>query len=82
MADLKIRMFKGAATDASTTVCFPVGVLKIASSLIPRQAAADLEEQGVDLEAIIRAAEDPNAHGTLAVIEQHEKKERIVIAVE
>ena len=82
MASLKIRIFKGPATEPSTTVSIPVGVLKIASSLIPRQAAAELEEQGVDLEAIIRAAEDPDAHGTLAVVEQHEKNERIVIAVE
>ena len=82
MADLKIRMFKGAATKPSTTVSIPVGVLRIASSLIPRQAAAELEEQGVDLQAIIRAAEDPETHGILAVVEQHEKNERIVIAVE
>ena len=82
MASLRIRIFKGAATEPSTTVSIPVGVLKIASSLIPRQAAAELAEQGVALEAIIRAAEDPDAHGTLAVVEQHEKNERIVIAVE
>ena len=37
---------------------------------------------GVDLEAFIRAAEDPDTHGTLAVVEQHAKNERIVIAVE
>lgn len=82
MADLKIRMYKGTATEPSTTVSIPVSVLKIASNLIPRQAAAELEEQGVDLEAIIRAAQDPNAHGTIAVVEQHEKNQRIVIAVE
>ena len=82
MATLKIRMYKGSATEPSTTVSIPVGVLKIASSLIPRQAAGELEAQGIDLEAIIRAAEDPDAHGTLAVIEQHEKNERIVVAVE
>jgi hypothetical protein len=82
MADLKIRMFRGATREPTTTVSIPVGVLKIASNLIPRRAAAELEEQGVDLEAIIRAAEDPTVHGTLAVVEQHEKNERIVIAVE
>ncbi len=82
MAVLKIRMFKGAATEPSTTVSIPVGVLRIASNLIPRQAAADLEQQGIDLEAIIRAAEDPNTHGTLAIVEQHERNERIVVEVE
>ena len=82
MASLKIRIFKGPATEPSTTVSIPVGVLKIASNLIPRQAAAELEQQGVDLQAIIQAADNPEAHGTLAVVEQHEKNERIVVAVE
>lgn len=82
MADLKIRVFKGTATEPSTTVSIPVSVLKIASNLMPAQAAAELHENGIDLEAIIRASEDPNAHGTLVVVEQHEKDERIVIAVE
>ena len=82
MANLKIRVFKGAATQPSTTVSIPVKVLRIASSLVPRKAAAELDEQGIDLEAIIRASEDPNAHGTLAEIEDHEKDQRIIIAVE
>ena len=62
--------------------CRPVGVLKIASNLIPSKAAAELRESGVDLDAIIEAAEAPDAHGTLAVVEDHEQGERIVIAVE
>ena len=82
MADLKIRVFKGAATEPTTTVSIPVGVLKIASNLIPPSAAAELEEQGIDLEAIIQAAENPDAHGTLVVVEEHEKDQRIVVAVE
>jgi hypothetical protein len=75
-------MFKGSATEPTTTVSIPVGVLRIASNLIPPPAATELREQGIDLEAIIQAAQDPNAHGTLAIVEQHEKNERIVIAVE
>ena len=82
MADLKIRIFKAGATEPTTTVNIPVGVLKIASNLMPSTATADLEAQGIDVEAIIRAAEDPNTHGTLAVVEQHERNERIVFAVE
>lgn len=82
MADLKIRVFKGQATEPSTTVSIPVGVLKIASNLIPPSAAVELRDQGIDIEAIIQAAQDPDAHGTLAVVEEHEKDQRIVIAVE
>ncbi len=82
MADLKIRVFKGGATEPTTTVSIPVSVLKIASNLMPSSAAADLEAQGIDVKAIIQAAENPEAHGTLAVVEQHERNERIVFAVE
>lgn len=82
MADLKVRVFKGTSTEPSTTVSIPVSVLKIASNLIPPAAAAELEDNGIDLDAIIRAAESPDAHGTLVEVEQHEKNERIVVAVE
>jgi hypothetical protein len=82
MANLKIRVFKGTATEPSTTVSIPVRVLKIASNLIPKKAAAELEEQGIDLDAIIQASENPEAHGTLAEVEDHEKDQRIIIGVE
>jgi hypothetical protein len=82
MADLRIRVFKGAETEPSTTVTIPAGVLKIASSFIPAQAAAELREQGIDLDEIIRASEDPDAHGTLVEVEDHEKDQRIIVSVE
>jgi hypothetical protein len=82
MADLKIRVFKGTATKPSTTVSIPVAVLRTARSLVPAQAARELEAQGIDLEAIIGASEDPTKHGTLAEVEDHEKGQRIIIAIE
>jgi hypothetical protein len=82
MAKLKIQVYKGAATEPSTTVSIPVRVLKIASSLMPRQAAAELEAQGIDLDAVIAASEHPDAHGLLAEIEDHQKDQRILISVE
>jgi len=82
MANLKIRVFEGRATEAKTTVTIPVGVLKVASRLIPRRAAEELQQEGIDIEEIIRASEEPDAHGTLVEVEQHEKDERIVISVE
>ena len=82
MADLSIRVYKGAATDPSTTVKIPVRVLRIAQSLIPGQAKRELEEQGIDVEAIIAAAENPEAHGVLAEVQDHEQDQRTVISVE
>ncbi len=82
MADLKIRVFKGGETSPDTTVTIPSGVLKIASKLIPKEAAGALEEKGIDVDEIIRLSSNPDAHGTLVEIEEHKKDERVVIALE
>lgn len=82
MADLKIRVFKGGETTPSTTVTIPRGVLKIASKLIPKQAAAALQEKGIDINKIIRLSASPDVHGTLLEVEDHKENERVVIALE
>ncbi len=82
MADLKIRVFKDNKSEPDTTVTLPGGVLKIASKLIPRQAINALQEKGIDLEEIIKLSDNPDARGTLVEVEEHEKNEKIVIALE
>lgn len=82
MADLKIRVYKGGASEPQTTVTIPGGVLKIASSLIPRQAMGALHDKGIDLGEIVKLAGNPEAHGTLVEVEDHKKNERVVIALE
>jgi len=82
MADVKIRVFKGDQRDLATTVTIPGGVLRIASKLIPRKAYAALSDQGIELEEIIRLSENPEAHGKLVEVEDHEKNETVVISLE
>jgi hypothetical protein len=82
MADLKIRVFKGNEQQPETTVTIPGGVLKVASKLIPKKAAAALQDKGIDLDEIVRLSEDPDAHGRLVEIEEHQKNERVVISLE
>jgi hypothetical protein len=82
MADLKIRVYKGDSAEPETTVTIPGGILKMASALIPKQAAAALQEKGIDIEEIIRLSENPDAHGTLVEVQEHKKNERVVIALE
>ena len=82
MADLKIRVFKSGMADPATTVTIPGGVLKVASKLIPKQAASALQEKGIDLNEIIKLSENPDARGTLVEVEEHEKNEKVVIALE
>ncbi|HEY8593615.1 MAG TPA: hypothetical protein VIL84_00075 [Devosiaceae bacterium] len=82
MADLKIRMFKDLGGPPSTTVTIPGGVLRIAANLIPNRAAAKLEQEGINLDELVRLSENPDAQGTLVTIEDHEKGEQIVISLE
>jgi hypothetical protein len=82
MADLKIRVYKGGEVQPDTTVTIPGGVLKIASKLIPKQAAAELQDKGIDLDEIIKLSANPEAHGTLVEVEEHKKNEKIVISIE
>ena len=82
MANLKIRIFKGEEAKPETTVTIPGGILKIASKLIPGQAMDSLKDKGIDLDEIIRLADNPDAHGILVEVEEHKKNERIVIALE
>lgn len=82
MADVKIRVFKGDARDPATTVTIPGGVLRIASKLIPRVAREALRDQGIEFEEIVRLSENPEAHGKLVEVEDHEKNERTVISLE
>jgi hypothetical protein len=82
MPDLKIRVFKGNEPQPETTVTIPGGVLKVASKLIPKKAAAALQEKEIDLDEIIRLSKNPEAHGRLVEIEEHKKNERVVISLE
>ncbi len=82
MADLKIRVFNGDDSNPETTVTIPCGVLKIASRLIPKQAASALQEKGIEIDELVRLADHPEARGTLVEVQEHKKNEKIVISLE
>ncbi len=82
MANLKIRVYTIGETDPRTTVTVPGAVLKIASKLIPRHAAETLQDKGIDLTEIVQLANNPDIRGTLVEVEDHDKNEKIVIALE
>ena len=82
MSDLKVRVYKGGSADPSTTVTIPGGILRIAAKLIPRRALAAMESEGIDVEEIIRLSESPEPVGEIARVEDHEKNEMVVLALE
>jgi hypothetical protein len=82
MASLKIRVFKGNDSSPNTTFTIPLGVLKVASKMIPKKAAAALEDKGVDINQIVELAQHEDIRGTIVEIEEHKKNEKVIIAIE
>jgi len=82
MADFKIRVFKDGKSEPDTTVTIPAGVLRIASKLIPKQAAAALQEKGIDMDELIKLSGNPEVKGTLVEVVEHEKNEKVIISLE
>ncbi len=82
MPALIIREYKGGNTNPDTTVKIPGAVLKIASKLIPKKALEALQDQGIDLDEIVRLSKNPEVRGTIAEIEDHKENKRIEIAIE
>jgi hypothetical protein len=82
MADLKIRVFKNAEAEPETTVTIPGGILKVARKLIPKQAVAALQDKGIDVDELINLSMNPEVKGTIVVIEEHSKNEKVEISLE
>jgi hypothetical protein len=82
MASLKIRVFKGNDSSPNTTFTIPLGVLKVASKMIPKKVAAALENKGVDINQIVELSQHEEVRGTIVEIEEHKKNEKVIIAIE
>lgn len=82
MQSVKVRVYKLGEDEPDTTVTIPGAVLRLATRLIPGRASVALREEGIDIEEIVRLAEQPDVRGTLVEVEDHVKGERVVIGLE
>jgi hypothetical protein len=82
MTDLKIRIFKNNQSHPETTITIPGRVLTVASKLIPKRATEALQEKGIDINELIELSKKPDVQGTIIEVEEHKKKEKIIIALE
>jgi hypothetical protein len=82
MLKLKIRIFKNNDTKPDTTMTVPLGVIRVASKLVPRKAVKVLDDLGIDFDEIIEISKTEEPLGTLAEIEEHKKKRRIILSIE
>jgi hypothetical protein len=57
-------------------------MLKFASKMIPKKAAATLEDKGIDINQIVELSQNEEVRGTLVEIEEHKKNEKVIIAIE
>ena len=82
MADLKIKIFKNNESVPDTTITIPGKVLEVAQKLIPKQAAEALQEKGIDINELIELSNKSDVQGTIIEIEEHKKKEKVIISIE
>lgn len=84
MASLKIRTFKDGKTEPATTITIPLAIIRYASKIIPKKFTKALQEKGIDIDTdtIVELSQNKDIRGTIVEIEDHQKNEKIVIAIE
>ena len=82
MLKLKIRIFKNNDDKPDTTMTVPLGIIKVASKLVPRKAVKILDDLGIDFDQIIDISKTEEPLGTIAEIEEHKKHRKTIISVE
>ena len=84
MASLKIRTFNDGNTKPTTTITVPLAIIRYAKKLMPKQFTKALQEKGIDIDTdmIVELSQNKEIRGIIAEIENHEKNEKIVIAIE
>ena len=82
MTKLCIKKFEQESKKPLTTVSIPLAVIKMVKSLIPKKAKEELQKEGIDIKEIIELSESPHFTGTVLEIDNHQKKEKIIISLE
>jgi hypothetical protein len=84
MANLKIRTFKDGKTEPATTITVPLAIIRYAGKLMPKHLTKALQEKGIDIDTdmIVELSQNKEIRGTIVEIEDHQKNEKIVIAIE
>lgn len=77
-----IRTFDNDADEAAQTISVPLSILSSAIKLVPAGLRARLLEEGVDVDEIVRLANEEDITGTIARIEDNRIGQTIVVAIE
>jgi hypothetical protein len=84
MASLKIRTFNDGDTEPKTTISIPLKIVRYAKKLMPKHFTKALQEKGIDIDTdmIVELSQNKEIRGTIVEIENHQKNEKIVVAIE
>ena len=82
MVKLCIKKYEQDTEKPITTVSIPLAVIKLVKSLIPKKAKEELQKEGIDIQEIIKLSESPDFNGTILEVENHVKKEKVIISLE
>jgi hypothetical protein len=82
MSDVKVRVFRGDDQHLATTVTIPGTILRIAANHMPRLAKEAMHAEGIDFDEVVRLSENPEARGNILEVVDHDKNEKVVIALE
>jgi len=84
MASLKIRTFYDGNTEPATTITVPLAIIRYAKKLMPKHLTEALQEKGIDIDTdmIVELSQNKEVRGTIVEIENHQKNEKIIIAIE
>ena len=78
MAKIKIEIQEGGKPSATITI--PLWLARTASKVLPKSVDKNLRDQ-IDIETILKAAEDSSAHGVIFEVEDHEDGDRVTISI-
>ena len=78
MAKIKIDVQEGGKPSATITI--PLWLMRGASKMISNAGGKNLKDK-IDIEQILRAAEDPAAHGVIFEVVDHEDNDRVTISI-
>jgi hypothetical protein len=78
MAKLKIEMHEGGKPSATITI--PLWLARTASKVLPNAVGIDMRDK-IDIDAILKAAEDPGAYGVIFEVEDHEDGDKVTISI-
>jgi hypothetical protein len=78
MAKIKIEVLE--AGKPAATIIIPLWLAHGASKILSRTSGKKLRNK-IDFDAILKAAGDPEAHGVILQVEDHEDGDKVTISI-